>query len=116
MVPFPLSLKKINKLNSNLVAKYAKFISIWRVVYQFIYYDKLSKQEYYTNMNGCKCIYKTKQIKPIIFIINNSNNNNNLAVDIPRGGSSCCTEFSWIEFRMLVFAQGGNPEDLEKNP
>ena len=49
-------------------------------------------------MNGtCKCIYKTKQIKPIIFIINNSNNNNNnnnLAVDIPRGGSSCCTEFS----------------------
>ena len=66
-------------------------------------------------MNGCKCIYKTKQIKPIIFIINNSNNNNNLAVDIPRGGSSCCTEFSWIEFRMLVFAQGGNPEDLEKN-
>ena len=60
MVPFPLSLKKINKLNSNLVAKYAKFISIWRVVYQFIYYVKLSKQEYYTNMNGCKSIYKTK--------------------------------------------------------
>ena len=32
------------------------------------------------------------------------------------GGSSCCTEFICIEFRMLVFAQGGNPEDLEKNP
>lgn len=37
-------------------------------------------------------------------------------MDIPQGGSSCSCFKADLEFRMLVFVEGGKLEDLEKNP
>ena len=45
---------------------------------------------------------------------NNNNDNNNLAKVIPREGYSCVQVR--LEVRLFIFADGGKPEDLEKNP
>lgn len=37
-------------------------------------------------------------------------------MDIPQGGSSCSWFKADLEFRMLVFVEGGKLKDLEKNP
>ena len=49
---------------------------------------------------------------------NDNVNDRNLAMDIPRGGSSCSRPPfpALMTFAMLIFVEGGKLDDPEKNP